>query len=143
MLPESNLKAAIIASIRVGEEDDLLLVRQTLRKHAREAGLGLVDETKVITAASELARNILKYSNGAGGRLRVELLERSGRKGVRATFEDSGPGIEDVALALKDGYSTGGSLGLGLPGAKRLVDEFSIESTLNRGTTVQITKWAR
>jgi len=133
----------VIASCRVVDERDLFVVRQTLRRHAKEVGLGLVDETKIITAASELARNILRYCAGAGGELRVERVERGGRRGLRATFRDDGPGIPDVALAMRDGYSTGGSLGLGLPGAKRLVDEFDIDSAPQQGTTVQITKWVR
>jgi serine/threonine-protein kinase RsbT len=140
---DDGLTVEVVEGVRVEQEADLLLVRQTLRKYAKELGFGLVDETKIITAASELARNILKYCNGAGGQLTVERLRKSGRAGLRATFRDAGPGIANLDLALKDGFSTQGSLGLGLGGSRRLVDEFHIESALGSGTTVQITKWVR
>lgn len=122
-------------------ESDLLRARHLLREHSKE--LGRVDQTKLITAASELARNILKYTEGRGGHMHVELLQGTERRGVRVTFVDRGPGIADLTLAMKDGYSSGGGLGLGLPGARRLVDEFSIHSTVGRGTTVVVVKWIR
>ena len=118
-------------------------VRQLLRREADRAGLGLVDATKLITAGSELARNILTHAGGRGGRLRVEQVSASGRNGVRATFTDEGPGIEDLDAALVDGFSTNGSLGLGLPGSRRLVDELQIRSAPGSGTTVVIVKWER
>lgn len=124
-------------------EADLVHVRQLLRAESARAGLGLVDQTKLITAGSELARNILTYAAGARGSVRVDQVAgQRGRLGVRATFTDDGPGIEDLGKALTDGYSTSGGLGLGLPGSKRLVDEMTISST-SAGTTVVIVKWAR
>jgi serine/threonine-protein kinase RsbT len=126
----------------IGGEADLLRVRQLLRERSRQLGLGLVDQTKVITAGSELARNILKYGGGKG-RMEVETLSRDRRQGLRAVFADEGPGIADISQAMADGYSTGGSLGLGLPGARRLVDDFLIDSIVGKGTTVTIVKWTR
>ena len=115
---------------------------RTVRKWATEAGFSLIDQTKVVTAASELARNTLLY--GGGGVARLELLEEPPRRtGVRATFLDEGPGMTDVDLAMQDGYSSGNGLGLGLSGARRLVDDFSIESSPGSGTRVRITTWAR
>lgn len=132
-----------LAEVGVESEVDLVSVRQALRREADRAGLGLVDATKLITAGSELARNILTHADGRGGQLRVEQLTEGGRNGVRATFTDRGPGIEDVDGALVDGFSTNGSLGLGLPGSRRLVDDMQISSTPGSGTTVVIVKWAR
>jgi serine/threonine-protein kinase RsbT len=106
---------------------------------AVEAGLKLVDQTKVITAASELARNTVIY--GGGGTLLLETVSSGSRKGVRLTFEDHGPGIADLELAMKDGYTTGGGLGLGLSGAKRLSNEFEIFSKVGEGTRITITRW--
>lgn len=130
-------------SAPIREEGHLIRVRELLRQMSHKAGLGLVDETKFVTAGSELARNILKYALPAGGQVYVEVIEREGRKGLRAVFEDKGPGIADVELALRDGYTTGRGLGLGLPGSRRLVSEFSIDSTLGIGTRVVIIQWAR
>ena len=131
------------AVLTIAAEADLIRVRQTLRAAAQQAGLGLVDTTKLITAGSELARNILIYATGSRGSLRVvQVTGPRGRRGVRATFSDHGPGIDDVEKALTDGYSSSGSLGLGLPGAGRLSDEMTI-TTGPEGTTVVITKWAR
>jgi serine/threonine-protein kinase RsbT len=106
---------------------------------AIEEGLKLVDQTKIITAASELARNTLIYGNG--GTVRIESVVNGTRRGMRLTFEDSGPGIADIELAMKDGYTTGGGLGLGLSGAKRLSNEFEISSKPGEGTRVAITRW--
>jgi serine/threonine-protein kinase RsbT len=103
------------------------------------AGLSLVDQTKIITAASELARNTLDY--GGGGSVLAELVEQPGRHGIRLTFEDKGPGIADIAAALKDGFTSGKGMGLGLGGAKRLSNEFSIHSKLGEGTKVVIARW--
>jgi serine/threonine-protein kinase RsbT len=119
--------------------DDVVKVRQQTRAAAIEAGLSLVDQTKVITAASELARNTLDY--GGGGELVLEVLEESSRRGVRLTFVDHGPGIADIQLALKDGFTSGSGLGLGLGGAKRLSNEFAIESKIGVGTNVTIARW--
>ncbi len=125
----------------IAADSDVVLVRQLVRSSAVAAGLSLVDQTKLVTAASELARNALVH--GGGGSARVEMVERGGRRGVRATFADGGPGIPDLDLAFTDGYTTGGGLGLGLSGARRLVDDFAIESAVGDGTTVTVTKWAR
>ncbi len=118
---------------------DIVLVRQAVRQFAVELGFRLVDQTKIVTAASELARNTLDY--GGGGTVKLEALEEGSRRGLRLTFEDSGPGIPDIELALKDGYTTGGGLGLGLSGTKRLVNEFNIVSHVGEGTCITITKW--
>jgi serine/threonine-protein kinase RsbT len=123
----------------IRSSDDVVKVRQQTRTLAVEAGLSLVDQTKIITAASELARNTLDY--GGGGTATVELLQQAGRRGVRVTFEDQGPGIPDVVQALADGFTTGGGLGLGLGGAKRLCNEFAIASEVGRGTRVIIARW--
>nr|WP_181786171.1 ATP-binding protein [Streptomyces phytophilus] len=127
----------------ISDQTDLIRVRKALRAQARSAGLGLVDETKLITAGSELARNILKYATGSRGRLRAEQVTADSRRGVRATFTDEGPGIGDVDAALTDGFSTSGGLGLGLPGAQRLVDDLTVTSAPGSGTTVVIEKWRR
>jgi len=121
-------------------EQDVVLARQTARKLAIECGLRLVDQTKLITAASELARNAVIY--GGGGHMDWEILEEGTRRGLRLVFRDEGPGIPDVKLAMTDGWTSGNGLGLGLTGAKRLVDEFSIESAPGAGTRVTICKWS-
>ncbi|WP_460448688.1 anti-sigma regulatory factor [Alsobacter sp. SYSU BS001988] len=115
-------------------------VRQDVRSRAIEIGLSLVDQTKIVTAASELARNTLDY--GGGGTARLQIIQDGGRRGVRLTFEDQGPGIADIQLALKDGYTSGKGLGLGLSGAKRLSNEFSIDSAPGEGTRVTIVRWS-
>ena len=118
---------------------DVVFVRQAVRQFAVELRFSLVDQTKIVTAASELARNTLDY--GGGGMVKLEALQEGIRRGLRLTFEDSGPGIPDLDLALKDGYTTGGGLGMGLSGTKRLVNEFNIVSEVGKGTCVTITKW--
>jgi serine/threonine-protein kinase RsbT len=118
---------------------DVVAVRQTVRQFSIAQGFSLVDQTKMVTAASELARNTLDY--GGGGTVKVEALEQGSRRGVRLTFEDQGPGIPDLNLALKDGFTTGGGLGMGLGGAKRLVNEFEIDSRVGEGTRIVITRW--
>lgn len=118
---------------------DLVTVRQTVRTWAAELKFSLVDQTKLVTAASELARNTLDY--GKGGSVKLEALHDGLRAGLRLTFIDQGPGIPDIALALRDGYTTGNGMGLGLGGAKRLVNDFHIESKVGEGTTVVITRW--
>jgi serine/threonine-protein kinase RsbT len=123
----------------VRASDHVVQVRQKTRALAVEIGLSLVDQTKMVTAASELARNTLDH--GGGGTCVVELVTEHGRLGVRLVFEDKGPGIEDIALAMKDGFTTGNGLGLGLSGARRLVNDFQIQSTPGEGTRVVITRW--
>lgn len=118
---------------------DIVMARQAVRSAAVAIGLSLVDQTKIVTAASELARNTLDY--GGGGAVKILVLEENPRKGLRLIFEDHGPGIPDVQQALKDGYTTGGGLGLGLGGAKRLVNDFEIESAPGQGTRIAITRW--
>jgi serine/threonine-protein kinase RsbT len=118
---------------------DIVGARQVVRMWAVELGFNLVEQTKLVTAASELARNAVDY--GGGGTLRLQALRYDGRVGLRLTFEDKGPGIEDIPKALKDGYSTGAGLGLGLSGAKRLSNEFEIASRPGEGTRVTITRW--
>jgi serine/threonine-protein kinase RsbT len=122
--------------------DDVVRVRQQVRTAASATGLSLVDQTKLVTAASELARNALVH--GGGGIAQVEVItSASGRPGVRVTFADTGPGIADLQQALTDGWTTGGGLGLGLSGARRLVDEFDLTSEPGAGTRVVVSKWRR
>jgi serine/threonine-protein kinase RsbT len=120
-------------------EQDVVPFRNRVKEFATKIGMSLVNQTKVITAASELVRNMLKYANG--GKITLEIISNNGISGVRLTFADKGPGIKDIPLAMKDGFSTGRSLGLGLPGTKRLVNEFDIKSTPGEGTTVTIIHW--
>ena len=126
-------------TMTISSTEDVVRVRQAARQWSVAQGLSLVDQTKIVTAASELARNTLDY--GGGGTVRLEALNNESRRGLRLTFEDKGPGIPDVELALKDGYTTGGGLGLGLSGAKRLSNEFEISSRVGEGTRVMITRW--
>ena len=119
--------------------DDVVRVRQAVRERAIGVGLSLVDQTKIVTAASELARNTLDY--GGGGDVRIEVVHESARKGVRLTFEDQGPGIPDIERAMTDHFTTGRGLGLGLGGAKRLSNEFHIVSTSGEGTRITIARW--
>jgi serine/threonine-protein kinase RsbT len=123
----------------IGADADVVMVRQHVRAWAAQQGFGLVDQTKIVTAASELARNTLIH--GGGGAVRLEALNDGSRKGLRLIFEDSGPGISDLQLAMTDGYTTGTGLGLGLSGAKRLSNEFEIHSKPGEGTRVAITRW--
>ncbi len=122
----------------VGPED-VVIVRQATRSLAIEIGFTLIDQTKIVTAASELARNTVVH--GGGGKVRLELIKEAFRQGVRLTFEDKGPGIADIDCAMRDGYSSGNGLGLGLGGSKRLCSEFSIESKVGSGTQVSIARW--
>lgn len=123
----------------VRTEQDVVLARQTVRKLAQQCGLRLVDQTKLITAASELARNTVIY--GGGGDMDWEILEDGVRSGLRLAFLDEGPGIADIKLAMTDGWTSGNGLGLGLTGAKRLVNDFELESTPGKGTRVCIARW--
>lgn len=125
----------------IASNSDVVMVRQRVRSVAVEVGLSLIDQTKVVTAASELARNALVY--GGGGLARVEIVENGARRGLELTFSDEGPGIPDIEQALTDGWTTGTGLGLGLSGSRRLVDEFDLVSAPGKGTTVTVTKWAR
>jgi serine/threonine-protein kinase RsbT len=119
--------------------DDVVAVRQAVREWAIRAGFSLVDQTKIVTAASEIARNTVVY--GGGGTLELQQLNDGARSGVRLVFTDQGPGIRDIDAVMKDGYTTGGGLGLGLGGAKRLSNEFEISSTPGAGTRVSLTRW--
>jgi serine/threonine-protein kinase RsbT len=119
--------------------EDVVRVRREVRTQAIAVGFSLVDQTKIITAASEIARNTIDY--GGGGTLRIEALRHGVRRGVRLTFTDQGPGISDIKLVLTDGYSSGSGLGLGLSGAKRLSSEFDIQSTPGKGTIVTLARW--
>jgi len=126
-------------TLSLRSSEDIVLVRQAVRTTAVDLRLSLVDQTKIVTAASELARNTLDY--GGGGTVRIQALQDGSRRGLRLTFEDKGPGIPDVERALKDGYTTGSGLGLGLGGARRLSSEFAIESRPGEGTKVTIARW--
>ncbi len=126
-------------TLDIRSSSDIVQVRQKVRMWTQQLGFSLVDQTKIVTAASELARNTMEY--GKGGTVQLEELNDGNRHGLRLTFEDEGPGIPNIALAMNDGYTTGGGLGLGLSGAKRLMDEFEITSEVNQGTRVTITRW--
>ncbi len=126
---------------QIASDADVVRVRQSVRSLAVAAKLSLVDQTKLVTAASELARNTLVY--GGGGTATVEVVTAGVRRGVRAAFADEGPGISDVSLALTDGWTSGTGMGLGLSGAKRLVDDFDLQTTSGEGTVVRIVKWTR
>lgn len=128
-----------VEALRLISEQDIVLARQIIRKAAQELGLSIVDQTKIVTAVSELARNAVVYAGG--GTLEWETVAKDGRQGLQLTVSDQGPGIEDVTLAMKDGWTSGRGLGLGLPGAKRLVNDFSITSKPGVGTTVMVTRW--
>jgi serine/threonine-protein kinase RsbT len=137
-----TLRRAIVLNkekFTVNKEPDTILIRQKLKEHASKIKMGLVNQTKLITAGSELVRNLLKY--GGGGEVTIEVISLIAKTGVRVTFSDKGPGIADINQALQEGFSTTRSLGLGLPGAKKLVNEFNIESEVGNGTTVTIVKW--
>jgi serine/threonine-protein kinase RsbT len=125
--------------LEIRSSDDVVRVRQQARTMAVAAGLSLVDQTKIVTAASELARNTLDY--GGGGEVRMEVVEETSRRGVRIVFEDHGPGIADIEQAMRDGFTSGSGLGLGLGGAKRLSNEFKIDSAPGSGTKIIIARW--
>jgi serine/threonine-protein kinase RsbT len=126
-------------SIKITREQDTIFLRNRVKEWATKIGMGLVNQTKLITAASELVRNMLKYAGG--GVVDIEIVSKGRENGVKLTFSDKGPGIKDINLAMRDGYTTGRSLGLGLPGARRLVSEFDIQSVVDEGTTISIIKW--
>lgn len=125
--------------MRIAKDQDVVPFRNRVKEVSVKIKMGLVNQTKLITAASELVRNMLKYASG--GEILIEVVSRGRENGVRLTFTDKGPGIVDLSLAMQDGYSTGKSLGLGLPGTKRLVSDFDIKSEVGKGTTVTIIKW--
>ncbi|HYX12987.1 MAG TPA: anti-sigma regulatory factor [Nostoc sp.] len=126
-------------TLNIQTSTDIVLVRQAVRQMAVEIGLSLVDQTKIVTAASELARNTLDY--GGGGTVKLEMLQEGRKRGLRLTFEDQGPGIPNIEMALKDGFTTGSGLGMGLGGAKRLANEFEIQSAVGEGTRIVIVRW--
>ena len=126
-------------TMAVAHSGDVVRVRQAVRTQAVAVGFSLVDQTKIITAASEIARNTVDY--GGGGTLQIEMLREGTRRGVRLTFTDQGPGIEDLERAMTDGYTTGHGLGLGMSGAKRLCNEFQVKSTPGQGTIVTLARW--
>ena len=134
------MNAPLQGTQEVAVEQDVVVARQVVRKLATQIGLRLVDQTKLITAASELARNTVIY--GGGGHMDWSIVEKGVRKGLRLTFRDEGPGIADLKLAMTDGWTSGNGLGLGLTGTKRLVDDFDIDTGPGRGTRVTIVKWA-
>jgi serine/threonine-protein kinase RsbT len=133
------MAAAKTEDFPVRSEEDVVRVRQVVRQWAQSAGFSLVEQTKIVTAASELARNTVIY--GGGGSVRLEHLVEAARTGLRLTFSDEGPGIPDIATALRDGFTSGGGLGLGLGGARRLMSEFDIQSTPGAGTRVMVARW--
>jgi len=125
--------------VALQDEQDVVRARQAVRTRMQELKFSLVDQTKMITAASELARNTVIH--GGGGQMSIEVLVNGTRTGVRLTFEDNGPGIADLTLAMTDGWTSGGGLGMGLPGTKRLVNDFHIESAAGQGTRIVIARW--
>ena len=139
--PPSGLTVKVLRceAVQLVAESDIVVSRQKIRSWATDAGFRLVDQTKIVTAASELARNTVQY--GGGGELVIELVDDTDRRGLRLTFRDEGPGIPDVDRAMQDGYTTGKGLGLGLSGSRRLMNEFEIRSELGRGTTIVTTRW--
>ncbi len=126
-------------TMEIVREQDVVPFRNRVKELATKIGMSLVNQTKLITAASELVRNMLKYANG--GKVILEIINKNGHTGIRLTFTDQGPGIADIQQAMQDGFSTGRSLGLGLPGTRRLVNEFAISSVVGKGTTVTVTHW--
>ena len=135
------MTAVVVKAARVGlqSEIDIVAARRAVTQWASDMGLSILDRTKAVTAASELARNTIIY--GRGGTMSMEMVRDGIRSGLRLTFEDQGPGIADIDRALQDGFSTGGGMGLGLPGAKRLMNEFSLRSGTGTGTTVTVVRW--
>jgi serine/threonine-protein kinase RsbT len=131
--------AEMSESIALVSDQDVVLARQAIRSAARQLGLSIVDQTKIVTAVSELARNAVIH--GGGGSMCWEIVTANGRQGLRLTVSDNGPGIQDLNLAMKDGWTSGSGLGMGLPGAKRLVNEFHIDTRLGVGTTIVVTRW--
>ena len=127
------------STLEVRTSEDVVKVRQEVRNRSAAVGFSLVDQTKFVTAASEIARNTIDH--GGGGTARIETIATPGKRGLRLIFEDQGPGIADIKLAMQDGYSTGGGLGMGMPGAKRLSNEFYVESACGKGAKVTLVRW--
>ncbi|RMH69689.1 MAG: anti-sigma regulatory factor [Gemmatimonadetes bacterium] len=127
-------------TVRVTSEPDIVTARQKARQVAKQIGFSMVNQIKIATGVSELARNIIKYG-GSDGQVEISVREENGKKGILIVCSDQGPGIEDIDQAMQDGYTTAGGLGAGLPGTKRLMDEFKVESTVGEGTTVTCCKW--
>lgn len=125
--------------LQIEREQDVILFRNRVKEMATRIGMSLVNQTKLITAASELVRNMLKFADG--GKTTIEIVSEGRLSGIKITFEDTGPGISDISLAMQDGFTTARSLGLGLPGAKRLVNVFNIKSIVGEGTTVTVIRW--
>jgi len=141
MIPQRTPMLALSKeTMQIARETEVVLLRNRVKEYAVKIKMGLVNQTKLITATSELVRNMLKYAGG--GVVLLEIVTRGRENGVRLTFTDDGPGIDNIERAMIDGFSTGKSLGLGLPGTKRLVNDFNITSALGKGTTVTIVKWA-
>jgi serine/threonine-protein kinase RsbT len=136
---EMTVQVERTSTLEVRTPEDVVKVRQEVRHRTAAAGFSLVDQTKFVTAASEIARNTIDH--GGGGQARVETILLAGKRGVRLTFQDQGPGIANIELAMQDGYSTGGGLGMGMPGSKRLSNEFYVESTPGKGTKVILVRW--
>lgn len=136
----SDAPVAATRRMPIRQSEDIVRMRQAVRERAVALGFGLVDQTKIVTAASELARNALLHGGGGDAEI-VEIGDGRGKTGLKLVFDDQGPGIADIALALKDGYTSGNGLGLGLGGARRLVSEFAIESAVGNGTRVTIVRW--
>lgn len=138
-MPIATINVTTTETVSIRHESDVVPLVNRVRQLAVRLGMGVLNQTKLITAASELARNMLNYAGG--GEVVLESVNRAGQTGIRLTFTDQGPGIADVEQAMQDGYSTGAGLGLGLPGAKRLTNEFSLTSVVGQGTTVTVIKW--
>ena len=139
MIPTSTINVTATETLAIRREQDVAVLISRLRLQAGRMGMGLLNQTKLITAASELVRNMLNYANG--GEVSIEQVYQSSKTGIRLIFTDTGPGIANIDQAMQDGFSTGTGLGLGLPGAKRLSNHFSIASTVGQGTTVTLIKW--
>ncbi len=135
----TTIKVKTTETLKIGHEHDVIVLIGRLRQQSERLGMNSLNRTKLITAASELARNMLNYAGG--GEVSVDEISQNERTGIRLVFSDQGPGIADSSLAMQDGYSTGSGLGLGLPGAKRLTNEFSLTSVVGQGTTVMVIKW--
>lgn len=135
------MNVAIEGELSIATEGDIVVARRTIREVATQAGFGATDVTRIVTAASELARNIVQYAGK--GTMRWRPLEEAGRQALEIQFTDQGPGIADINLALQEGYSTGEGLGLGLPGAKRLMDDMEIQSSQGQGTKITVKKWRK
>ena len=131
------------ARLRIVAEEDIVSSRQRARELARQLGFGAVDQSRIATAVSELARNVVRYAVDGQGEVAIRELDASGRTGIEIVVSDEGPGIRDVDQALRDGFTSGGGMGMGLPGTRRLMDEMTVDSEVGRGTIVTIRKWRR